>query len=110
MLVTTAILAFAGGCRSSAADAVTVREKIRQGALVVDVRTPGEFDAGHYPGAINIPLGEIEAEIQRFGRADRPVVLYCRSGNRSGRAKAILEERGFTDVTNGGAYRDMIRL
>jgi phage shock protein E len=109
VFVASAVLVLTWGCGRSAADIGIAREKIRQGALVVDVRTPGEFADGHYPGAINIPLGDIEANIGRFGRADRPVVVYCRSGNRSGQAKTILESRGFIDVTNGGAFRDMIR-
>lgn len=84
-----------------------VMKKIRNGALVVDVRTPEEYASGHYPGAVNIPLAEIEARLAEFGDVKRPIVVYCRSGNRSARARAILEAHGFRDVTNGGGLRDM---
>ena len=84
-----------------------VEKKIREGALVVDVRTPAEFASGHFPGSINIPLQEIESRIAEFGEKNRPIVVYCRTGNRSAKAKAILERHGYSDVTNGGGLRDM---
>jgi phage shock protein E len=69
------------------------------GALILDVRSAGEFEAGHIPGAVNIPhdeladrLAEIEAE------PDRPVVVYCQSGRRAGMATSLLSERGFSQV------------
>jgi phage shock protein E len=84
-----------------------VRAKIKAGALVVDVRTPQEFETGAYPGAINIPLAEVEKRLADFGDRKNAVVVYCRSGNRSGQAKKILEKNGFSDVTNGGGLKDM---
>ena len=51
-------------------------------ALIVDVRTPGEYFRGHYPGAINIPLSSVPSRISEFGPTDRAVVVYCRSGRR----------------------------
>jgi phage shock protein E len=80
------------------------KRKIAAGALVVDVRTDSEFKTGHLPGALNIPVDEVEARIAEFGDKSKPVVVYCRSGNRSGRAKTMLEKAGYTDVTNGGGY------
>lgn len=94
---------------ASAAEPERVRAKIAAGAKVVDVRTPAEFAAGSYPGAINVPLADIEKRLKDFGDPKRPVVVFCRSGNRSGQAKAILERHGFTDVTNGGGLKDMPR-
>jgi phage shock protein E len=84
-----------------------VQRKIESGALVVDVRTPEEFHAGAHPSAINIPLAEVPKRATEFGEATRPIVLYCRSGNRSGQAKRLLEERGFVNVTNAGGLKDM---
>ena len=84
-----------------------VENKIKEGALVVDVRTPAEFASGHFPGSINIPLQVIESRITEFGAQDRPIVLYCRTGNRSAHAKEIMESHGFSDVTDGGGLRDM---
>jgi len=78
-------------------------DKIAARALVVDVRTPAEFPSGAYPGAINIPVFEVEKRLAEFGDRKRAIVVYCHSGNRSAQAKAILERNGFLDVSNGGA-------
>lgn len=66
---------------------------------IVDVREPDEWAAGHMPGAVLIPLGQLA---QRAGELDpaRPVVMVCRSGNRSGTATKLLLQGGFTDVKN----------
>jgi phage shock protein E len=76
-------------------------------ATVVDVRTPAEFAAGHHPRAKNIPVDELESRLAEFGDKSKPVVVYCASGNRSGRAKQILEAAGFQNVVNAGGYRDL---
>ena len=78
-------------------------------ALVVDVRTPGEFASGHHPRAVNIPVDQVQSRIAEFGDKKKPVVVYCASGVRSGRAKGILEAAGYTSVTNGGGYNDLPR-
>jgi phage shock protein E len=107
MLAAVAFLAVALSCRAGGGDAVMVRQKIKAGALVVDVRTEAEFAAGAYPGATNIPLDQVEKRLADFGDRKRAIVVYCRSGNRSGQAKVILEKNGFSDVTNGGGLKDM---
>lgn len=76
-------------------------------ATVVDVRTPAEYAAVHYQGAINIPLGELANRLDELKPADREIVVYCRSGRRSGIAERILEQSGFTNVTNGGGLSAM---
>jgi len=76
---------------------------VANGALLVDVRTPGEFAAGHVDGAINIPVQELEGRITELGAKDRQVVLYCRSGARSGRARSLLQGEGFSAVHDLGA-------
>lgn len=79
------------------------------GAVVVDVREPAEFDSGHLEGAINIPRGVLEFQVDAhpaLGGAtepelavrDRPVVLYCRTGGRSALAAQSLQDMGFKDV------------
>jgi rhodanese-related sulfurtransferase len=60
-----------------------------------------------YPGATNIPLSEVGKRLAEFGDRKRSVVGYCRSGSRSGQARAILERNGFADVTNGGGLAGM---
>ena len=79
-------------------------------ALIVDVRTPAEFRAGHFPGARNIPLADLSKRLDEFGDKDSTIVVYCRSGNRSGVAKKILQSAGYPRVFNGGGLGDMLRL
>ncbi len=73
-------------------------------AAIIDVRTSAEFAAGHLKGALNIPLDRIGTDIQSAQGIDKdsPIMLYCRTGNRSGKARAILMNQGFTNVMNGG--------
>ena len=84
-----------------------VRGKLEQGAVVIDVRTPGEFASGHYPGALNIPMSDIGSRVEEIGDKAAPVVLYCHSGSRSAMARRILLKAGFTDVTNAGSLGRM---
>ncbi len=70
-----------------------------QGALVVDVRTPEEYRSGHIPGAVNLPLDQIQAWAKDLPK-DRPVYLYCRSGNRSQKAAEYLVKEGYTNLYN----------
>lgn len=76
---------------------------IDEGAFLVDVRTPEEFAAGHVKGSVNIPLDTIGSKITAF-KSKKNIVVFCRSGARSGQAKAILQQNGITDVVNGGAW------
>ena len=79
--------------------------KVAQGAMLVDVRTPEEYAEGHLPEAINIPFEQIVEAFAKQGIAkDTPVVVYCRSGRRSGIAKESLEKAGYQEVYNGGGY------
>ncbi len=81
--------------------AVDARALVRDGATLVDVRSEGEFAAGHVDGAINIPVDGIRDRLAEVPR-NKPVVLYCRSGMRSGRAAGILRDEGFVRVHNMG--------
>ncbi len=85
----------------------TLKDKIQAGALVVDVRTVDEFLDGAYPGAINIPVGELLSRLNELGPKDRPIVLYCATGSRSALAAKLLKVSGFKDVTNAGGLEDM---
>jgi phage shock protein E len=75
--------------------------------IVVDVRSPWEFESNHIPGSKNIPLEEVPYKVEEFKSFKNPVVLYCRSGNRSGMAVSILKQNGVTEVYNGGAIADI---
>ncbi|WP_234554965.1 rhodanese-like domain-containing protein [Thermus caliditerrae] len=72
---------------------------LESGAVVVDVRTPQEFAAGHVPGAINLPVEAITSWADQVPK-DKPVYLYCRSGNRSRQAAEYLKKKGYTNLYN----------
>lgn len=82
---------------------------IIKNATVVDVRTPEEFSVEHFDGAINIPLNEIQTRLDEFKAMQQPIVMYCRSGNRSGMATSLLQQQGISEVYNGGGLADMLR-
>jgi phage shock protein E len=75
---------------------------------VVDVRETGEYAGGHFDDAINIPLGIIPLRLDEFKAMPGPIVVYCRSGNRSGMAQMLLKQAGLTEVYNGGGLHDML--
>ncbi|MGB5415536.1 MAG: rhodanese-like domain-containing protein, partial [Polyangiales bacterium] len=86
--------------RISGSDA---RSLIAEGAILVDVRSPGEFSGGHIEGAISIPIQELGGRTEELGDKSRPIVLYCQSGARSAMAKRLLESKGFADVHDMGS-------
>ena len=79
---------------------------IDDGAFLVDVRTPGEFAEGHVIGSVNIPLDTVPTELEKF-KNKKNIIVFCRSGNRSGQAKTILEQQGIVNVTNGGTWEEV---
>ncbi|MCS7000376.1 MAG: rhodanese-like domain-containing protein [Bacteroidota bacterium] len=79
------------------------KQLIARGAMLIDVRTPGEYAAGHVRGSRNIPLDQIERHIPELKKANKPVVLVCASGNRSGRATALLQNAGI-EAYNAGSW------
>ena len=85
----------------------TIKDKIAAGARIVDVRSPAEFADGAYPGAVNIPLPLLPLRMKELEPRDKPVVLYCASGARSGQGMRFLKQNGFTDVVNAGGLEDM---
>ncbi len=107
------LIGLAGGCSKPsqpAAAAPAARQFVapaeahrlveKEGALLLDVRTPQEFAAGHVPGAVNIPVQELPARLDEIG-APRKIVVYCHSGRRSTIAAGVLEKKGH-DVANLG--------
>jgi rhodanese-related sulfurtransferase len=79
-------------------DGPTAKALVAAGAKVVDVRTPEEFASGHVPGAINIPYDQLPRRASEIGPPSTSVVLYCRSGRRSGIAFQALQKAGFTKL------------
>ena len=76
---------------------------------LIDVRTAGEFDSGHIIGAVNIPLNELQQHIAQIKTLPMPVIIYCRSGARSGMAVAILKLNGISEAVDGGAFDTLKR-
>lgn len=93
----------------SQTDDKALAEAIREGAFLVDVRTPGEFSSGSVKGAVNIPLDQIERRIDEF-KEKKTIIVFCRSGGRSSQSKSILERHGFTNVLNGGTWDHVASL
>lgn len=85
-----------------------MKEKLKN-ATIVDVRTPEEFTENHFPDAINIPLDQVQQHIEKFIEMPKPVIAYCRSGNRSGIAVSMLKQSGITDVINGGGLDELLQ-
>jgi phage shock protein E len=69
-----------------------------------------EFDQEHFPGAQLIPLETIQEQASKIGQMPKPIVVYCRSGNRSGMAVSILGQNGVNEVYNGGGIHDMLQI
>ena len=76
--------------------------------LLVDVRTAAEFADGHLKGARNIPVQELERKLRELPK-DKPIILYCRSGSRSGMALQILQTAGYTNIYNAGSLDSLAR-
>ena len=110
-----ALLLLAAGCSGGSAEGTGVRTvsateavKVLDSRVVIDVRGPDEVADGAIVGAtvLDFNAGEFEAKIGDYDR-NAAYLVYCRSGNRSGQAVAIMKELGFTDVIDAGAYVDL---
>ncbi len=93
---------------SSLGSGATVKEAKalmgQPGTLLLDVRTVEEFEAGHLDGATNIPVQQLQARLDALpAKKDQPIVVYCRSGQRSARATALLTQAGYARVFDLGA-------
>ncbi len=86
-----------------------IGEKLAANPRIVDVRTPSEFGAGHFPGAINIPLDKISKRMKKLGSRDSNIIVYCATGSRSRVAVSHLRSAGFTDVLNAGPLSNLPR-
>src|SRR5690349_2547209 len=77
---------------------------LKQGGVILDVRSKGEYAAGHIRGSLNIPVDKLHSNLKGLGDKSRPVITCCASGMRSAQAKNILKANGFTEVHNGGGW------
>lgn len=89
---------------------VAIQSDIDNGAMLIDVRTTEEFEAGHVKDAVNIPVEDIQDGTMPETDKDTAIYVYCRSGNRSAQAKAVLEAAGYTNVEDLGGMDDVIAM
>lgn len=85
---------------------VDYAELVKNGAQIIDVRTPAEFNGGHVKGAKNVPLQSLSQNLGKINK-NKPVITCCASGARSAAAKSILLNSGFTEVYNGGGWMSL---
>jgi len=77
---------------------------VKDGAVILDVRSKGEYAGGHIKGSINISVDQLKGNLNRLADKQKPIITCCASGMRSGTAKGILESNGYTNVHNGGSW------
>ncbi len=101
-LITLPALAEAPAAALAPVSAKALEQRLGEARLVVlDVRTPEEFAAGHVPGAVNVPYDQVEARLAELsGAKNQDVVLYCRSGRRAQVAAGVLAQAGFTRLSH----------
>lgn len=87
-----------------------IKEALQKGAMIIDVRTPQEYDGGKVPESINIPVDRIVVQADRLIAMKRPIIFCCASGARSGSAVKILKAKGKKDVYNGGNWKAVYDL
>lgn len=102
VLAVAAVAGYLLFVRNNAPAALDARALVARGALLLDVRTPEEFQQGHLPSAVNVPVQELERRLAEVVSPARDVVVYCRSGRRSKQAADLLKAHGFTAVHDLG--------
>ena len=84
----------------------SIEELLKDGAVIVDVRSKGEYASGHIKKSINIPLDVLSSNLGKLDKS-KPVITCCASGMRSSSAKSILKSKGFVEVVNGGGWTSL---
>jgi rhodanese-related sulfurtransferase len=92
---------FGGGANNQ------VSEYKEKGAVIIDVRTPMEYEEGHAPDSVLMTLDSIPNRVEEIKALDKPVILVCRSGARAGSAEAFLKRHGI-DAINGGPWQAVL--
>lgn len=87
----------------------TIKDALRRGAVIVDVRTPHEYDQGKIPGSINIPVDRVNANTERIKHFNKPVIFCCASGMRSSQAVRTMKNNGLQEVYNGGNWMSLLK-
>jgi phage shock protein E len=87
-----------------------IREALRQGGAIIDLRTAQEFDQGHIPGSHNIPVDRVRANLDRIRELNKPLILCCASGGQCWETMEFLKEAGIRRVIAGGSWESVLRL
>jgi rhodanese-related sulfurtransferase len=85
-------------------EGMKAKQLFKEGAFLIDVRSPDEYREGHIEGADNTPVGGIDS--REFAGKDTPIILYCSNGARAAKAAALLREKGYTRVYELGAMKN----
>lgn len=83
---------------------IDYKDLVKQGALIIDVRSKGEFSGGNIKGSVNIPLDLLNNHLDKLKDKNKPIITCCASGMRSASAKSFLKTKGYTQVHNGGGW------
>jgi phage shock protein E len=87
--------------------AINYKELKQQGAIIIDVRSKGEFQTGHIKDSINIPVDVLDKNLSQLKNKNQVIITCCASGMRSASAKNILKRSGYTEVYNGGGWSSL---
>ncbi len=87
-----------------------IKEALRKGAVIIDVRTSNEFDMGKIPGSVNIPVDRIDINSKRIKGMSKPIIFCCNSGHRSKQALAIMKDKGLKEAYVVGNWERLLRI
>ena len=86
---------------------VDYADLVKQGAIILDVRSKGEYSGGHIKGSINVSVDALSNNLAKLKDKNKPILTCCASGMRSASAKSILKSKGYTNVYNGGGWSSL---
>ena len=87
---------------------VKLKNVLKKGAIIIDVRTGPEYDSGHIPESFHIPVDRIKTNAAQLKEANQPIILCCNTGDRSSTAMQILKAKGIKQVYNGGNWEKLL--
>lgn len=82
---------------------------VKQGAIILDVRSKAEYSSGHIKGSVNIPVDQVSSQLSKLKDKNKAIITCCASGMRSGVAKGLLQASGYKQVLNGGSWISLDR-
>ena len=86
---------------------VDYADLVKQGAIILDVRSKGEYSGGHIKGSINVSVDALSNNLAKLKNKNKTIITCCASGMRSASAKSILKSKGYTNVYNGGGWSSL---